>query len=90
MTDSECQTRLNDIKLDKLTYPTKIRHYLYKDVDKYVMIWEKKKVASDLNTQWKANCSLTSEDFEAEKKECDNLGYQVFDVHEHIDRFIRR
>ena len=67
MTDSECQTRLNDIKLDKLTYPTQIRAYLYKEVDKYVMIWETKKVASDANTQWDAGCSLTSEQFEQKK-----------------------
>ena len=90
MTKEECEERLTDFRLNKVEYPTQIRAYLHNEVDKYVMIWEKKKVASDLNTQWKANCSLTSEDFEAEKKECDNLGYQVFDVHEHIDRFIRR
>ena len=85
MTNSQCEDQLQAFKSDKLTYPTQIRAYLYKEVDKYVMIWETKKVASDANTQWDAGCSLTSEQFEQKKTACANLGYQVFHVHKHTN-----
>jgi hypothetical protein len=90
MTNSACEDQLTAFKSDRLTYPTQIRAYLYNEVDKYVMIWETKKVASDANTQWDASCSLTSEQFEERKTACDNLGYQVFHVHKHTNRFIKR
>ena len=44
MTNSNCEDQLQAFKLDKLTYPTQIRAYLHNEVDKYVMVWETKKV----------------------------------------------
>ena len=90
MTNSECKDQYQAFKLTKLTYPTQIRAYLHNEVDKYVMIWEIKKVASEANTQWDAGCSLTSKEFEDKKTACANLGYQVFHVHKHTNRFIKR
>ena len=90
MTNSECKDQYQAFKLTKLTYPTQIRAYLHNEVDKYVMIWEIKKVASDVNTQWKAGCSLTESDFETEIKECEKKDYQLFHFHKHTNRFIRR
>ena len=49
-----------------------------------------KKVASEANTQWDAGCSLTSKEFEKKKTDCATLGYQVFHVHKHTNRFINR
>ena len=49
-----------------------------------------KKVASEANTQWDAGCSLTSKEFEKKKTDCADLGYQVFHVHKHTNRFIKR
>ena len=45
MTNSKCEDQLQAFKLDKLTYPTQIRAYLHNEVDKYVMVWETKKVS---------------------------------------------
>ena len=45
MTNSNCEDQLQAFKLDKLTYPTQIRAYLHNEVDKYVMVWETKKVS---------------------------------------------
>ena len=90
MTNSKCEDQLQAFKLDKLTYPTQIRAYLHNEVDKYVMIWEKKKVVKDANTQWDASCSLTESEFGKKKTACANLGYQMFDVHKYTNRFIKR
>ena len=89
MTKEECEERLSDFRLNKVEYPTQIRAYLHNEVDKYVMIWEKKKVVKDANTHWDAGCSLTSEQFEEKKTACAMLKYQLFHVHKHTNRFIK-
>ena len=91
MSKKDCEDQLDDFKSDKKRYPTLIRAYQGREEsDKYVMIWEIKKVASDVNTQWKAGCSLTESDFEDEIKECEKKDYQLFHIHKHTNRFIRR
>ena len=90
LTKEECKEKLNDLKLDKLSYPTQIRAYFHNEENKYVMIWETKKVASDVNTQWEASCSLTESMFEDKITKCEQKGYQVFHVHKDTNRFIRR
>ena len=90
LTKEQCEEKLGNLTLDKQSYPTQIRAYLLNEAVKYVMIWEIKKVASDVNTQWEASCSLPESMFEDKITECEQKGYQVFHVHKDTNRFIRR
>ena len=90
MSKKSCDELLKDFKEDKKRYPTLIRAYLHEESEKHVMIWEIKKIASDVNTQWEANCSQTESEYETSIAECDQKDYQLFHFHTHKNRFIRR
>ena len=90
MSTKDCEELLNDFKVGKKRYPTLIRAYLHEESEKHVMIWEIKKIASDVNTQWEANCSLPESEYETRIAECDQKDYPLFHLHTHKNRFIRR
>ena len=90
MLENECNEKIKALKTDKQSYPTLIKAYLHGDKDKFVMIWETKKIASDVNTQWDAGCSLKESEYEKMITICDQKDYQPFHLHKHTNRFIRR